>query len=297
MKTMKLGYPCINRSIGCTANHTFRLASYSREKLIETVEKNLDCLEKILRWNVANGFFFFRISSDIVPFASHPVCRFKWEKHFAKRFTSIGRLIKKSNMRISMHPDQFVLINSPDKNIVKRSFAELQYQAKVLDAMKLDQSAKIQIHVGGVYGEKERAIQRFVSNYKKLPLAIRRRLVVENDERLFSLKNCLSISSQTRIPVLFDSFHHEANNNGESIREAAMLASKTWKKKDGVLMIDYSSQAKGKRKGSHCESIDPKHFKRFIKETQSMDFDLMLEIKDKEKSAKKALEIIKEKKG
>jgi UV DNA damage endonuclease len=291
---MKLGYPCINRSIGCTANHTFRLANYSKEKLIETVDKNFSCLEKILHWNAANGFFFFRISSDIVPFASHPVCRFKWETHFADRFLSIGRFIKKNKIRISMHPDQFVLINSPDQDIVKRSIAELKYHAKVLDAMKLDQSAKIQIHVGGVYGDKESAIQRFVSNYKKLPLDMRRRLVVENDERLYSLKDCLSISAQAGIPVLFDSFHHECNNNGESIREAAMLASKTWKKKDGVLMVDYSSQETGRRKGAHCQSIDLKHFRGFIKETQGMDFDLMLEIKDKENSAKKALKAINE---
>jgi UV DNA damage endonuclease len=97
--------------------------------------------------------------------------------------------------------------------------------------------------------------------------------------------------------VLFDSFHHECKNEGESLRDAILLASKTWKKKDGFLMVDYSSQAKEKRKGSHCQSIDLKHFKRFFHEAQGMDFDLMLEIKDKEKSAKKALEIIKEKKG
>lgn len=290
---MRIGYPCINRSIGCTANHTFRLASYSEERLASTVENNLECLDRILHWNLERGFLFFRISSDIVPFASHPVCTYDWEGHFKKRFASIGRFIKKSTMRISMHPDQFVLINSPDRGIVQRSVAELKYHAKVLGAMKLDTSAKIQIHVGGVYGDKEKAIERFLKNYSKLPKDVKARLVIENDERSYSLQDCLKISKKTSIPVLFDSFHHECKNEGESLRNAVLLASKTWKKRDGILMVDYSSQAKGKRKGSHCESIDLRHFRRFIKETKGLDFDIMLEIKDKEKSAEKALKVLK----
>ena len=286
---MRIGYPCINRSIGCTANHTFRLAGYSDARLIDTVSRNLDCLERILDWNLKHGLLFFRISSDIVPFASHPVCRFDWAGHFANRFASIGNFIKKNKMRISMHPDQFVLINSPDEGIVRRSISELAYHAKALDVMKLGQSAKIQIHVGGVYGEKENAVKRFIANYTALPPEVIRRLVIENDERSFSLGDCLRISRKTGIPVLFDSFHHECNNNGEHAREALLLASETWKKKDGILMVDYSSQAIGARTGKHCESMDIRHFKAFLEKTRGLDFDIMLEIKDKEKSAKKAL--------
>lgn len=285
---MKLGYPCINRSIGCTANSTFHLASYSRDLLLEKVANNLECLQRILEFNVEHGLLFFRISSDIVPFASHPVCRVDWAKHFSKEFQRIGRFIKKHGMRISMHPDQFVLINSLDSGIVKRSVAELAYHAEILDAMKLDVTAKIQIHVGGVYGDKRKAIERFVREYKKLPLAIKRRLAVENDDRLYSLADCLVVHGRTGIPVIFDSFHHECLNNGESLIEAVALAGGTWKKRDGVLMVDYSSQKKGARKGTHVEHISVLKFKKFLAGTRGFDFDLMLEIKDKERSALKA---------
>ena len=159
---MKIGYPCINRNIGCTANSTFRLASYSRENLISKVENNLSCLRNILEFNVKQGLLFFRISSDLVPFASHPICRFDWLNHFKTDFKEIGAFIQKNDLRISMHPDQFVLINAKDSDIVKRSINELEYHCDLLDALGLDKTARVQIHVGGVYGEKDKSMQRFI---------------------------------------------------------------------------------------------------------------------------------------
>lgn len=287
---MKIGYPCINRSIGCTANSTFRLKNYSKENLIEKVTNNLNCLQKILEFNVKNDFLFFRISSDIVPFASHPVCRFKWNKYFKDKLNEIGKYIKKNKIRISMHPDQFTLINAKDNEIIKRSIRELKYHCQILDALQLDMTAKVQIHVGGVYGDKEESIKRFVKNFKKLPINIKRRLAIENDDRLYSLQDCLKI---VKTPIIFDSFHHECFNNGEPIRKALLLAKKTWRKRDGVLMVDYSSQKSDARRGSHTEHINLKHFKKFIKDTKNIDFDLMLEVKDKEKSALQALKTVK----
>lgn len=291
---MKIGYPCINRSIGCTSNTTFRLASYSEDLLKEKVSANLACLKKILSYNAGNGLLFFRISSDVVPFASHPVCTVDWRKHFRKQFAEIGRFIRSKNMRISMHPDQFILLNSPKKDVVSRSISELEYHCRVLDLMGLDTSAKIQIHVGGVYNEREQAVKRFEDCYHSLSRCISRRLVIENDERLFSLRDCLSISRRTGVPVLFDSFHHECLNNGETPQQAIRSAQQTWKEKDGNLMVDYSSQQKGKRMGKHTEHIDSRHFREFIRKTKGIDFDIMLEIKDKEKSALKALGILRE---
>jgi UV DNA damage endonuclease len=282
---MKIGYPCINNSVGCTANTTFRLASYSEDLLKQKIKNNLECLFKILKYNKENNLMFFRISSDLVPFASHEICKFNWQEYFKKDFKEIGDFIKKNNFRISMHPDQFVLINSPNPNIVKRSIAELDYHADILDLMELDNSAKIQIHVGGVYKDKPNAIKRFIENYNKLPEKIKNRLAIENDDRLFSLKDCIEINKKTKIPIIFDFLHHECLNNNESFEKAIELSSKTWKKKDGILMTDYSSQAPGERKGKHITSVNLKHFKKIISQIKKYDFDIMLEIKDKEKSA------------
>jgi UV DNA damage endonuclease len=298
---MKIGYPCINNSILRTCPSTFRLASYSESKLIQTVRGNLTHLRQILDYNVNHGLLFFRISSDLIPFASHPICKLNWVELFHSEFEQIGAFIRKHSIRVSMHPDQFVILNSPNSAIIKSSSSELKYHCKVLDVMQLDETAKVQIHVGGVYGNKIEALIRFVRTYNTLSKAIRRRLVIENDDHLYNLKDCLDLNRQIGIPIVFDSFHHELFSNGDSLKLALRKAASTWdKERDGLPIVDYSTQYIGNdessikiRKGKHAEQIEAVSFKKFLKETKDLDYDVMLEIKDKEKSALKALGILK----
>jgi len=289
---MKIGYPCINRGIGCSTNSTFRLASYSEELLIEKVENNLKCLYKILLYNVQNGFYFFRISSDLVPFASHPVCTFDWANHFRGELRKVGEFIAEHGTRISMHPDQFVIINALKDDVVERSIKELEYHCTLLDKMGLDSTAKIQIHLGGVYGDKDSAMDRFISTYNSLSKPLKSRLVIENDDRSYSLEDCLSVYEKIGIPIIFDAFHHQCLNNGETVRQGLELSARTWSESDGIPMVDYSSQQRGQRPGSHAKTLNIANFKKFLHETRGLDFDLMLEIKDKETSALKALKIL-----
>ncbi len=282
---MKIGYPCINRSVGCSSGRTFRLSSYSDERLEETVRENLRCLQEILRFNLRESILFFRIASGLVPFASHPVCTAAWQDTFAGAFREVGRFVREHGMRISMHPDQFVVINAKDPGIVDKSVAELRYHAAVLDTMRLDGSAKIQIHVGGVYGDREASMKRFASVYSLLDESILRRLVVENDDSRYTLADCLRIHEETGVPVLFDVFHHRVNPSGVGVAEAIERSGATWRPEDGILMIDYSTPMPGGRRGRHAESLDGADFEQFLADTAPTDMDIMLEIKDKEKSA------------
>lgn len=290
---MKIGYPCMNNSLDCTSASTFRLASYSEERLVQTVTANLACVRRILEYNVAHGLLFFRIGSDIVPFASHEVNTFPWQAHFAADFRALGNYIKAHGMRISLHPDQFVVLNSPNPDIVQRSIAELVYQGSMLELMGLDSTAKLQIHLGGLYGDREAAIARFIAVWHTLPPAVQVRVVVENDDRLFSLQDCLQLHAATGIPILFDNFHHECLNHGEPMAEALRLAATTWHPtRDGIMMMDYSSQSHGERRGKHVASIEEDLFQEFLRELQGLDVDIMLEIKDKEASAHRACTIL-----
>jgi UV DNA damage endonuclease len=289
---MRIGYPCINNSVGCTANRTFRLRNYSDERFVNTVAFNLACLKKIFEFNKAHGILFFRISSDLIPFASHPACAVDWQTVFSNELVSLGRYVRKNNMRISMHPDQFVILNAQKSEIITSSIAELRYHAQVLGAMKLPVSAKIQIHIGGVYGDKQAAVKRFVKTYAELDDTVKSRLVIENDDNRYSLADCIHIHEVCGVPILLDVFHHELLGNEEGMDEVLKATGVTWKKKDGLPMIDYSSQRPNARKGAHVESLNGKRFKAFLKISKKYDFDCMLEIKDKEKSALKALSII-----
>ncbi|SFQ58546.1 UV DNA damage repair endonuclease UvsE [Hymenobacter arizonensis] len=292
---MKIGYPCVNEAMDCSAANTFRLASYSEERLLAAVTANLTCLRRMLEWNVAQGLLFFRMGSGIVPFGSHEINTFPWQTHFAAEFQSIGDYIKANDLRVSFHPDQFVVLNSPSPDIVRRSIEELVYQGSMLDLMGLDGTAKLQIHVGGLYGDRELAISRFAAVHATLPDAVKARVVVENDDRLFPLRDCLHLHELTGVPILFDNFHHECLNHGEPMPEALRLAAATWHPtRDGVPMMDYSSQALGERKGKHTDDLVDERFREFLTNLQGLDMDLMLEIKNKEASALRAVAILRE---
>lgn len=288
---MKLGYPCLNYTLKCL-NSSFRLKSYSEQRMIETIDSNLSSLIRILQFNVDNGLLFFRISSEIIPFASHPVCQFNWQSYFQERLQQIGAFIKKHKIRISMHPDQFVVLNSKQDHIISNSINELMYHQRFLDILELDDTAKIQIHVGGIYGNKTEVIKKFIATYNLLEDSLKRRLVIENDDKLFNLNDCMNIYQDTGIPIIFDTLHHQCLNNQETMLEAMITAQGAWQDTDGVPMIDYSTQEPNARLGKHASTLEIDSFKDFIILTKGLEFDIMLEIKDKELSAVKALNII-----
>ena len=291
---MRIGYPNINWTIGCKGDQRFRLSSYSEERMRATIENNLDCLQRMLSWNVAHEILFFRIHADLIPFATHPICTFPWQDEFQKTFAEIGTFLREHRIRISTHPSQFILINALEERIAKNSIRELDHLTNLFQLLGSGNDAKIQIHVGGVYSDREASMQRFIDRYDQLGEETRGHLVIENDEDRFSVGDCLEIHDQTGIPVILDVFHHGHNNRGEAVHEALSQVVRSWKGSDGLPMVDYSSQASGRRQGVHAESIDLEDFREFLMISRPHDFDLMLEIRDKETSALKAVAAAKE---
>lgn len=198
-------------------------------------------------------------------------------------------------MRISMHAHASVWPAAQKETTYINSLRELEYNAKFLDLLELDATHKIQVHMGSFFGDKDATFDRFTERYAAMPQTVRKRLVIENTERYYTLPDCLELSGKIGIPILFDTLHHVVAGTGESFREAMQLAGATWdKQQDGIPMIDFSSQNVEKRIGAHAETLEPVDFDSFLKETEGLDYDVMFEIKDKETSALKAVGVAKD---
>jgi UV DNA damage endonuclease len=285
MNTIRIGYACVNTLLP-SSGKTMRLSNASPERILELGRSNLLALNEILRWNIEHNIHLFRICSGIIPFGSHPVNQVAWWKLLAPELELVGQTVRAGQLRVSMHPGQYTVLNSPRAEVVENSLAELDYHARFLHAIGTDASHKIILHGGGVYGDKSASMERFVRNFIRLPQAVRRRLVLENDETSYSLADVLDIAASAKIPVVFDVFHHIWNPSFEEepLVKQIERASKTWLAADGRQKLHYSDQWHGKPAGSHAASIDIAAFSQFYHHIRTLDLDIMLEVKDKEQS-------------
>lgn len=285
----KVGYACMNLDVTSSSFKTCRVSNLTETLHKDLIKANLDYLEEMIDYNILNAVRMYRISSSLIPFASHEKCELEWKAVFKEKFQKIGEKIINNKIRVSMHPGQYTLINSPNPKVVQDSFKELEYHADVLELLGVDYSSKLILHIGGVYGDKKAAISRFVKNYEKLPTKVLKRLVIENDDKFYTLDDVLKISEMSGAPVVFDNLHHKINNslsfNNE--KEILNMVIKTWKQGEKPKM-HYSQQAENKKAGAHSDTIDLKIFANdYDAAYKFFDIDIMLEVKDKNRSFKK----------
>lgn len=288
---MRIGYACLTVGVQNTDIRTCAQKNASEEKLKELISHNLTSLENIIDYNIKNDILLFRISSDLIPFGSSPVNRIPWWDLFRHRLQVIGEKIKSHGMRVSMHPGQYTVINSPHEDVVERSITDLDYHARVLESLNLNREHKIILHIGGIYGDKGQAIRRFEKSYKKLAEPVKERLVIENDDRSYTISDVLEIGTKMGIPVVFDNLHHRVNPSLEKETDAFLInaCKNTWKKEDGPPKIHYSQQDRTKKPGAHSSTIKIDEFLRYMDNLGEMAPDLMLEVKDKNLSALKCV--------
>ncbi|MBE6064495.1 UV DNA damage repair endonuclease UvsE [Clostridium sporogenes] len=288
---MNIGYACLTIGVPDTNYKNCMLKNANEEKLLELIAYNLNSLENVIDYNIKNNIKLFRISSDIIPFGSNPINNIKWWKVFSYKLSNIGEKIKNSGMRVSMHPGQYTVLNSPKEEVVKKAIEDLNYHAKFLESLNMGIDGKIVLHIGGVYNDKNEAIKRFIKNYSRLDDLVKQRLVIENDDKSYNIKDVLEIAQIINIPVVFDNLHNQVNpyNKNESDYYWINKCKKTWKKEDGYQKIHYSQQDPLKKPGSHSQTIYINEFINFYKNLQRNDIDIMLEVKDKNLSAIKCI--------
>lgn len=292
---MKIGYACIPLTIKATTNRRLLLKDYNENTLKELIKANLSDLKLILKENKNHSINFFRIGSNIIPLASHSVNTFNWEEYFNPTLLDLGDFIKSNNMRVSMHAGHFTVLNSKDEEVVKNSIHDLNYHCNFLNSLNLDYSHKIILHVGGLYGDKILAKKRFVENFKYLREDLKNRIVIENDEKSFSIDDVLELSNALNIPVVYDNLHNKCfGDNNYSHKEIYSMVYKTWKAIDGNMKVHYSQQDLGKKLGSHSKTIFIDDFLEYYNEIKDFAPDIMLEVKDKDISAIKCINSLKE---
>ena len=213
-------------------------------KLSRLCLENADSLLVALQFCTDNGIGCFRVNSQILPIKTHPTCGYEVDDlpehdEIVRRFKACGTFVKKHNLRACFHPDQFVVLNSQRPEVVEASIRELEYQAEVAEWVGAD---VVNIHGGGGYGDKPKALADFARNLDQLSSRVRSRLTVENDDKTYTPTDLLAICKATGIPLVYDVHHHRCNPDGMSVQQATNKSLATW---DREPMFHISSPIEG----------------------------------------------------
>ena len=241
--SINLGYACINMTlqadkISCNRGMIKRTFQAKGVKYAsELALSNVKALKKIIEWNNQNGIKVYRMTSCLFPwFSEYDIFSMPDIDAIADTMSEAGEIAMSGGQRLSFHPGPFNCLGSPNEDVVKKTIAELDAHSVQMDLMGLPESpqAKINIHVGGAYGEHDKTLDRFCRNFAKLSANTQSRLTVENDDKLslFSTKMLYDgLSSRIGIPIVFDSHHHDLGPQDADYHDAFYLARDTWQRR------------------------------------------------------------------
>lgn len=258
---------------------------------------SLEYLRAILTYLDAIDVRMYRLSSDFVPYATHPdLPHFHGQlRECAAELAEVGEMARARGIRLSLHPSQYVLPAALDPEIAAKGVADANAQADLLDAMGQGPESVVVLHLGGAYGDKAASVTRFIAAFAHLSEPARRRLVIENDETIYTVEDCLRVHEATGVPVVFDHQHHNLNPGTLSVADAARRALATWPA--GVLpKVHFSSPrldsrivTRGRREvaappllSQHADYVHPWEFAGFLASLAGAPCDVMLEAKMKD---------------
>lgn len=286
---IRLGYVAICLTLNLAASKTMTFTRYQKlskevasDEIKNKIIQNFDSLEQILIYNYKNDIHFYRMSHNLIPLATHPQVPLDYIKPYQDRWQKIGQMIKKFQMRVDIHPDEYCVLNSPNPEVIKSSKNILKFGKEIFKAMHI--SGQMVLHVGGAYNNKTEAIERFKNNFLKLDKELRNMIILENDDKTFNVKEVLLICEELKIPMVLDYHHYLCNNEGENIKDYLPRIIQTWKNMGLPPKMHFSSPKSLKEPCSHSEYIDAKKFIDFLDLLKDLktDIDIMLECKAKD---------------
>ncbi len=299
MTNYNLGYACINSELSerpkkqrVTTNRSMIKRTFKEKGLPYASELTLaNCkdLLTILKWNKKNNINFFRMSSNLIPWASdYELTELPDYDLIAEALYQAGLYAAENNIRITTHPDHFNKLTSPKESVILNTIRDLEIHGEMFDMMCLPRThhAKINIHVGAAYGDKPMATGNFCKNFHRLSESVKTRLTVENDDKpsLYTTEELYNdIHKHINIPIVFDYHHHDLHPGEQTEREALDMALSTWPL-DIRPVVHYSESRS-------VEHGDPKikpqaHSDSYVRpvNTYGLEMDIMLEAKHKEQA-------------
>ncbi len=283
---IKLGYACLPVSINETSSsmltYTYfkRLGSNGYNKLNEIILSNFKSLKEILKYNIANEIYVFRITSNLFPLATHPHVSLDLKK-YQSNLEEIGNIINQNHIRVSLHLDPYYVLNSIRDDVVSSTINILTFYQNMFKYMNIDY--KIVTHVGGKAGGKKLGMKRFIDHFYLLDYDIKKHLILENDDKVYNIRNVLSICKKINIPFVLDYHHFMCNKNNEKIDDYLDKIFDTW---DTIPKIHFSSPKSKKEKRAHHDYIDINMFVKFLDKLKifNKDIDIMIEAKFKDEA-------------
>jgi UV DNA damage endonuclease len=268
---IRLGLCCIFRKepIRFRTTTAKYLQQFSRREQLRKLSglclQNSENLLAALKFLQRNGIGAFRITSPFLPRFTHPdvgygLADLPAAEEIIANLKQAGKFRARHDIRLSFHPDQFIILASPQKKVVDNCLRELEYQALLAGYVGAD---VINIHVGGAYADKKATLQRFKENFHLLPPAVRKRLTLENDDRTYTVADLAPVCEELRIPLVYDVHHHRCKPDGLTVEEATAESRATWARVGREPYFHISSPLNGwsgKDPRPHADFIDPKDF-------------------------------------
>ena len=285
---IRLGYACISETVEGTSSSTYPYSRYMIEKDSKKLEhiicSNLFHLKELFLYNNKNNIHFFRISSNLIPLATKNDVEFDYYTPYQRIYRELVDIIREKNMRVDFHPSEYCVINSTKKDVVFASFQILEYHYSLLRYLQIEYPLLV-LHVGSCEFGKEKSITRFIHNFYKLPKEIQKVIAIENDDKSYTVEDCLFIANKLSIPVVFDYHHHLCNPSNNSLEEILILVLNTWKGRPKMHFSSPKSKLK-KEIRSHHDYINSNKFIQFLECLKSLDtdVDIMIEAKKKDEA-------------
>lgn len=296
---VRLGYVSLSMPLGITSSGTITYTNYKKtdqkqEKINQIIKSNLENLIEILNYNIKNNLHFYRLTSKLIPLATHSEVNFEYIEKYKSYYDKIANIIKNSNIRLDVHPDQFCVLNSTNKEVLDNAFRILEYHYNILDALKIENKVII-LHVGSSVFGKEKSIQRFKNNFYKLPVYIQKAIALENDDKIYNVSDVLGLCIDLDIPFVLDYHHNICNSSEKNIEYYLTDIIKTWK--NNIPKFHFSSPKNKTKKDfrSHHDYIDSNDFIKFIEilKKYTKNADIMLEAKAKDDALFRLVRLLK----